>query len=360
MYIDSINKNSIDCTLSSFGKIIVCSNGINDLKSVTFPIGYNKDLNLTFKILFVYGHNCANAMSNMTLNGIPIVVNRNGTLIPLPIHAFGNEFKSLQANTILEMYYTNTYNGNNEAYIVVGNPVVLSSDNYTIYADGYNGSEKNYPIGTVYQNKTNSADPVTLFGFGHWTQITDSYLAARGSAYIKLADGGEYSHTLVPSNIPQHAHGMEHTHAQQGTFETISQTASTTSLESANHTHTWGAWQSILNGVPGVLNYGGGSDYEKEGYSLGTGNATNNSAYTIVVGASGEYGSRVLRQYVAGTTSAEQTAHAHTYEHKHNLSISGNTTGASKTTTDDYGSATPDEFLILPKYTGLYVWYRDQ
>jgi hypothetical protein len=149
MYIDSINKNNEYNTLSAFGNIIICSDAISDDKTITFPVGYeySTDTNLSFKVLFKYGHNCVDDSTHMTLSPdggvteIPVVVNKYGVLIPLPIHTMDESgttvYKSLQANTILEMYYTSDYDGNNNpAFVVIGNPIVLSSDDYKIYADG--------------------------------------------------------------------------------------------------------------------------------------------------------------------------------------------------------------------------------
>lgn len=146
MYIDSINKNNTDCSLSAFGNLLICSNAISANKTVTFPNGYELDSNLSFKILFTNGHNCIDDSTHMTLsngsNTYPIVVNKDGTLIPLPIHAMDEGgvtvYKSLQPNTILEMYFDSTYATNTGAFVIIGNPTVLSSetDGYTIYANG--------------------------------------------------------------------------------------------------------------------------------------------------------------------------------------------------------------------------------
>ena len=137
MYIDSVNKNGTDYTLSSFGNIIVCSNDIDDAKTVTFPNGFintNPEPYLTFQVLFVNGHNCVDSTTYMTLNGYNVMVNKNGSLINLPIHEFTESsnivYKSLQANTILNLFFDGTQ------FVVIGNPIVLSSTDYTIYANG--------------------------------------------------------------------------------------------------------------------------------------------------------------------------------------------------------------------------------
>lgn len=137
MYINSINNNGADYTLSSFGNIIVCSNDINDVKTVTFPNGFvdtNPEPYLTFQVLFVNGHNCVDSTTYMTLNDYNVMVNKDGTLINLPIHKFTESsdvvYKSLQANTILNLFFDGTQ------FVVIGNPIVLSSTDYIIYANG--------------------------------------------------------------------------------------------------------------------------------------------------------------------------------------------------------------------------------
>lgn len=141
MYMDSINSDNNFYALSSFGNVLICSDSISNPKTVTFPNGYNLDTNLAFKVVFVNGHNCVDDSTPMTLNGVPVVVNKFGTLIPLPIHEMDESgttvYKSVMPNCVLEMYYTSNYDGNNNpAFVVIGNPIVLSSADYTIYADG--------------------------------------------------------------------------------------------------------------------------------------------------------------------------------------------------------------------------------
>lgn len=150
MYINSINNNGTDYTLSSFGNIIVCSNGINDVKTVTFPNGFvntNPEPYLTFQVLFVNGHNCVDSTTYMTLNDYNIMVNKNGSLINLPIHKFTESsnvvYKSLQANTILNLFFDGTQ------FVVIGNPIVLSSTDYTIYANGKVGDGNVGDIKTI-------------------------------------------------------------------------------------------------------------------------------------------------------------------------------------------------------------------
>ncbi len=186
MFIDSINSQNNDCSLSAFGNVLICSNGISETKTVNFPNGYELDTNLSFKVLFVNGHNCADSSTHMTLtpnledvSAIPIVVNKNGTLIPLPIHQMTEGgttvYKSLQPNIVLEMYYNSNYDGEgNGAFIVIGNPIVLSSDDYTIYADGYI-EQTTY----LYEHNVNGCIPynssLTLILHGNFIDKTPTY-----------------------------------------------------------------------------------------------------------------------------------------------------------------------------------------
>lgn len=57
------------------------------------------------------------------------------------------------------------------------------------------------PIGFIYINRTNSANPSTYLGFGTWTAITDKMIMARGSTYT--ADGGSAAHSHTLSDAGQ-------------------------------------------------------------------------------------------------------------------------------------------------------------
>ena len=206
-YLNSINTNSTDYAINSFANLLLASGGVTDAKTVTFPNGYDvtDGSNMTFRVLFPYGHN---GQANMTLNGVKVVVNKYGTLIPLPYHNISSTYKSLQANTVLEMYYTSNYDGNNTpAFVIVGNPIVLSSNNYIIYADGKNVTDTIYPVGSLYWS-SKSTNPSSLFG-GTWVQIKDRFVLACGDTYKTVgATGGASSVTLSVSNMPSHTHSF--------------------------------------------------------------------------------------------------------------------------------------------------------
>ena len=63
-----------------------------------------------------------------------------------------------------------------------------------------------YPIGSIYMN-VNSTNPRTLFG-GTWEQIQGKFLLGMSSSYPAGSQGGEASHTLTVSEMPNHTHSI--------------------------------------------------------------------------------------------------------------------------------------------------------
>ena len=61
--------------------------------------------------------------------------------------------------------------------------------------------DKIYPIGSIYIS-AESTSPATLFG-GTWEQIKDTFLLAAGETYTAGATGGEATHTLTESELPE-------------------------------------------------------------------------------------------------------------------------------------------------------------
>lgn len=66
-----------------------------------------------------------------------------------------------------------------------------------------------YPVGAVYISM-NQTSPQTLFG-GTWTQIQGRFLIGAGTAYPAGSTGGEATHTLTASEIPDHTHTFKYT-----------------------------------------------------------------------------------------------------------------------------------------------------
>lgn len=90
----------------------------------------------TVRVLFTQDiTGAANTGLVLTYNGvgIPVMAGKNGSLgALLPFDVGGGTYKYLQAYTTLEMTYDGTQ------FIVLGNPVVISNSDYTVYTDGLN------------------------------------------------------------------------------------------------------------------------------------------------------------------------------------------------------------------------------
>ena len=83
----------------------------------------------------------------------------------------------------------------------------------------YNYLKNVYPVGSIYLS-VNSTDPESLFG-GIWERIEDRFLLGAGSSYSAGSTGGESSHTLTWSEMPQHSHqenGLVYVYAPEGTY----------------------------------------------------------------------------------------------------------------------------------------------
>lgn len=70
-----------------------------------------------------------------------------------------------------------------------------------------------YPVGAIYIS-TVSTSPKTLFGFGTWERIKDTFLLAAGDTYSAGLTGGEAEHTLTIDEMPIHYHNPSTTIAE--------------------------------------------------------------------------------------------------------------------------------------------------
>lgn len=68
-----------------------------------------------------------------------------------------------------------------------------------------------YPVGSIYMS-TSDKNPSTLFGFGTWTQIQNTFLLAAGSNYTAGNTGGSATTTLSTNNLPAHNHEANSTY----------------------------------------------------------------------------------------------------------------------------------------------------
>lgn len=176
-----VNNVGTDIALAGAGNLFTVSGSLGGTKSLTLSDGFINngapEANLIVPLLFPNGHNDLGPSLYLEItvagvtNPIPVVSNQNGTLLPIPHHEMteggSTVYKVVDPNTILNVYYTADYDGSqNPAFVVVGNPLVLSSSTYSIYANGYiqqsiietqSGGSQTYdlivPL-TDYQNAT--------------------------------------------------------------------------------------------------------------------------------------------------------------------------------------------------------------
>lgn len=141
-YVDSICKNSDTFnTLLAFEHTFINTQSIDADKWIDFPLGYDIRDDMSFKVIFEYGH-CATTSFpvGMTINQCPVYVNQSGVIAPFmpfesPIQSITHPMY-LQANTCLELYQTSVVGV--ASYVIVGNPIVYKSDDgmTVYYADG--------------------------------------------------------------------------------------------------------------------------------------------------------------------------------------------------------------------------------
>ena len=112
-----------------------------------------------------------------------------------------------------------------------------------------------YPIGAVYIS-TVATNPKTLFGFGTWEQIKDTFLLAAGSTYSAGSTGGEAEHTLTTDEMPGHSHPQNaRVHGYSGWGQVNTGTGYTVNIStSGNNYH---APNSTLNAA--IVRMGGTS-----------------------------------------------------------------------------------------------------
>lgn len=158
MYIDSINSQNTDYAISSFQETLINAQPNDMVKTIDFSSGYNLDSNLSFNIMFKNGHICSANNKPMTLNGKAIKVYSYSDptlLVDLPMNTFDSKIWTLRPNTSLELYY------NGEQFIVVGNPIVYTTDDCDYYANGKVEYKKSI---VTTQNTVNDSCNVLLQG----------------------------------------------------------------------------------------------------------------------------------------------------------------------------------------------------
>lgn len=174
-----------------------------------------------------------------------------------------------------------------------------------------------YPVGSIYTS-TNATDPATLFGFGTWERIKDTFLLAAGDNFEAASTGGSSSITLKVNNLPKHVHNYTPSGTISNKFTGVN---AQINVSGANHTHTAGS--------------GHGS-----GFMVDTPHVEAHGA--------GYYGSFVKETAYSGvlTMSGNYTPQGN---------VSSTFTGTSLVTSQ---TGSGEAFENLPPYLAVYVWKR--
>jgi hypothetical protein len=130
---------------TDLGEAFICL--VANSSSVTGP---QLRTNFMFRVMFTADITALDGSSAMQIsyNGTsyPVKVNKNGALADIYAHNPSGTYKYLQAYTVIDFVFDGTN------LIIVGNPVVISSTDYTIYADGRIGNDE---VGTIKGKSTN-------------------------------------------------------------------------------------------------------------------------------------------------------------------------------------------------------------
>lgn len=116
--------------------------------------------------------------------------------------------------------------------------------NGTLTLNSKNIFELIYPVGSIYIS-TVSTNPNTLFGVGTWTQIKDTFLLAAGSSYSAGSTGGEVTHKLSVSEMPNHQHRII---AYSGSGNDYSNIDASLSFEYYTSMKGWGGYTESTGG----------------------------------------------------------------------------------------------------------------
>lgn len=90
---------------------------------------------------------------------------------------------------------------------------LVTSGGVKTYVDNALVSGSLYPVGSVYLNATNSANPSTLLGFGTWVafgagRVPVGIDPSQSEFNTAEETGGAKNHTLTTAEIPSHIHNL--------------------------------------------------------------------------------------------------------------------------------------------------------
>jgi microcystin-dependent protein len=116
-----------------------------------------------------------------------------------------------------------------------------------------------YPVGSLYFNASNAANPASLFGFGTWVEFGPGravvcYNAAEAEFNGAEKTGGVKAHTLSAAEMPYHTH-VQDAHAHSVYDPSHAHGVSDPGHNHAQSSHSHGITGVIQSGVTGVGRY---------------------------------------------------------------------------------------------------------
>lgn len=152
--INSVNVNDINTSLIAIRKNMQkTSSGVEKLQDVDVDVNVNIAHNSLYcaadstvikgatlfqgcsiKVMFTSAITGSDTSTPLVINyndvNVPVKTGKNGTLADFVAYNTGSGFVYCQAYTTLELLF----DGNN--FVIMGNPVVISNSDYTVYTDG--------------------------------------------------------------------------------------------------------------------------------------------------------------------------------------------------------------------------------
>ena len=186
-------------------KAIKKTNGCVMASSKTITGAPNIEAGSSIKIMFTADITANDTSTALVISyngtGITVKANKNGTLADVKAHELATgSYKYIQAYTTIDFVYDGTY------LVVVGNPVVLSSPSYTIYADGKVGDEmigavKPYAASTIpYGWLECNGQSLSRTDYADLFSILGTTYGGVGSDYFNVPDYREVALVGVGTN----------------------------------------------------------------------------------------------------------------------------------------------------------------
>lgn len=131
--------------------------------------------------------------------------------------ANGEQLTAGKLNQMLDAAVFSSAAVDNTKTTLSGGAITIAPNGITATEIAQSFLDTIYPIGSIYSNASNSANPATLLGFGTWVRVEgkvivgydsdDDDFDAVGSGTNTNSTTGSKTHTLTESEMPSHTHG---------------------------------------------------------------------------------------------------------------------------------------------------------